>query len=308
MGIEDGALDLRPPQIDPHGDDSQDLSTGQTVSPEVPFTDVILLHTHEDAYQRYQSIANDLSASLEDKVSKHVHDFALHLWRIPADMIDEAFYKKFVRSADAAALYYKAKRFVAATTKSADEIRRCMSRTMDRVMANSDPNLKVYRTKLRTHYTLLLKSHALLSGCLDVDAAAAFRALESVTITDAVMREQLTSLKAAMDPGEQTQLYKMLELKDTASDFVYFRKVFACAFGFTVERKHDDKRTRAWHQIDIKQDWLRDMVRTYEPACMSVDRESESVMFPGPRFKTCQISDVPLPLRGLDAIFWSTDT
>lgn len=57
----------------------------------------------------------------------------------------------------------------------------------------------------------------------------------------------------------------------TASQYVLFRKILSCAFGFVAERKNDDKRLRAWHHIDVKQDWLRAVKDAYAPACLSAD-------------------------------------
>lgn len=50
-----------------------------------------------------------------------------------------------------------------------------------------------------------------------------------------------------------------------------FRKVMSFAFGFGVERRDDDKRCKAWHEIVVKLDWLRAVQAAYSPRCLAKD-------------------------------------
>jgi Origin of replication binding protein len=255
--------------------DQDVLYEAAKLTTELPFEAVPVFARMDNGEAMYRTVSDNMERSSElDKAGKVLHDYATKMWRIPPEKIDETFYSKYVRSTDASALFYKAKRFFAMATKSSVEIRGAMSRVMDSVMANNDPNIKVYRTKLKTHYTVLLTAKDLLAGCLPADEFERLCALENVAVTDAVMCDQLARLKAAMDPVELKQFYKVLDLKETASSFVLFRKILASAFGFVAERKNDDKRKKAWHHIDVKVDWLRAMKLEYEPACL---KEEEPV-------------------------------
>ena len=248
---------------------------------DVAFEDVPIFAAMEDGHVLYQAVSANMESSGEaDKAGKVLHDYAFKMWRIPVDKIDEDFYLRFVRAPDASATYFKAKRFVAMTTKSVLDIRRTMSYMMDNVMATEDPNLKVFRTKIRAHYALLLKSHELVTGCLSCAEFEAFASLEDVTISDDTMREQLLRLTAAMDPGELAHFYRVLDLKDTVKPFVLFRKIMATAFGFRVERRNDDRRCRGWSSIDVRQDWLRDARDAYAPEVLSADEPVDRPLVP----------------------------
>lgn len=105
-------------------------------------------------------------------------------------------------------------------------------------------------------------------SCLTPAQLASLKALEHVTVTDSIMCGAIDQLKAAMEPGELKSFLKALELKDTATTFVTFRKIFMTAFGFHVERQNPGKLTKAWHFVDVKPDWLALMKQKYAPACL----------------------------------------
>lgn len=254
-----------------------------------PFADVPVFATMERGEAMYAAVAANMErASDTDKAGKVLHDYAMRKYHVDPDKIDERFYNNYVRSPDASNLFYRAKRFALATNKTPDEIRATMSRVMEGIMAASDPNIKVYRTKLKTHYTLLIKAQELIHGCLARSTdAAKFGALQNVTITDATMCEQVSKMKDAMDASELKQLFKVLDLKDKATTFVFFRKMMAMAFGFGLERHNTGKLTKAWHFIDIKQDWLRDLKDSYSPAVLDAAAEYEPAVqahLKAPRF------------------------
>jgi Origin of replication binding protein len=256
------------------------------VTNDVKFEDIPIFALMEHGDARYRAVADNMErASDADKAGKVLHDYAIRMWGVPPEKIDESFYSDHVKPADASVAFFKAKRLMTMQTQSATEISHAMSRAMDAVMATSDANIKVYRTKLKTHYTLLLKGQELVQGCLTESEAARFRAFEDVTITDATMCERLAALKASMDAADLKQFFKILDLKSTATPFVQFRKILVCAFGVAVERQNDDKRLKAWHSIDIKLDRYRDMKQAYSPSCLEVDQPDDTVVFSGPRFR-----------------------
>jgi hypothetical protein len=255
---------------------------------ELPFDDVPVFATMERGEAMYAAVAANMErASDTDKAGKVLHDYAMRKYQIDPKKIDERFYDSQVRSADAPNHFHRAKCFALAMKKTPDEIRAMMSRALEGITATPGVSIKVHRAKLKSHYTLLLKAQELIQGCIPSEQdAAKFSALQNVTITDATMCEQVSKMKDSMDASELKQLYKVLDLKDKATTFVFFRKMMAMAFGFGLERHNTGKLTKAWHFIDIKQDWLRDLKNSYSPAVLDAVAEYEQVQAPlkAPRF------------------------
>jgi Origin of replication binding protein len=272
-----------------HELDMDVLQEAGSVSNDVAFADVPVFATMERGEAMYAAVAANMErASDTDKAGKVLHDYAMRKYQIDPAKIDERFYTDFVRKPDASALFFRAKRFALAVHKTPDEIRRTMSNVMDGVMSAADPNIKVYRTKLKAHYALLLKAQELIRGCLPCGPESEkFGALENVTITDETMCDKIALLKDSMDMSETKQFYKVLDLKESATTFVLFRKIMAQAFGFVVERQNDSKKTKAWHFIDIKQGWLRDLKELYSPTVLDAATEYEPAVhapLKAPRF------------------------
>ena len=264
---------------------------------DVPFAAVEILCKLPDGDAQYRAIADNMErAAPADKAAKMLHDYAARMWCVPPDKIDENFYKKYVKAPDASTLFYRARRFMLMTTKTHGEIRRMMSRMMDGIMALNDPNIKSYHTKMKAHFTMLLKGYELLHACLGTEDLQRIRDLQNVVVGDATMCQQVAKMRAEMSPEELKHFHKVFELKETSTAMITFKKIVHTAFDIVSERQHDNKRTNAWHFINVKLDSLRNMKAAYEPACLDpAMRRTTTGVFTSdpPTLHQCVFAHVP---------------
>jgi hypothetical protein len=84
-----------------------------------------------------------------------LYDCEHAIWGVKANLVDETFYKSLVMSAGAFEYYFHVKRFLS-LKQHPEENRNRMRAKINEIMHMSDKNLELYKSKSKTHYSLLI--------------------------------------------------------------------------------------------------------------------------------------------------------
>ena len=236
-----------------------------------PFASLENLALTPEGRYRYEML-NEAQTPLSehDRAEKFMYEIAIQMWKIPADKLDEAFYKELVAHRDAKDLYYRAKRFVMMSTHNILFHRQRLRDKLQAIMCSDDSNIQLYKTKLREHYTKLISGQTLLSDILSDDQQACLRKWQPVTLSMNAIDSSYTRFLDQLEPVEKKTMMKIFEISDTTASFIAVRKIASLAFGMEIRRASKSCRLAGFKVIHMDTSWLASLKARFEPALLSL--------------------------------------
>jgi hypothetical protein len=235
-----------------------------------PFEDLENLALSVDGRRRYRLLGH-ANASMSDveRAEKLLYELAVNMWKVAAVKIDKAFYDDAVATKDAFEVFYRAKRFVLMSTQNVVSHRQQLRERMDAIIGSDDPNIQVYKTKLKQFYTKLISGHALIAAVMTPQQRATLRQLDSVTLEAPAIELAYTAFRDSLEPDEKRTMLKLFELTETTGSFIAARKMVHLAFGVDMQRKSKRATLAAYKVVEVNVNNLRRMRELYEPALLA---------------------------------------
>jgi Origin of replication binding protein len=263
VSIEDLPLDAS------HDLDIATLATCGKMTAFPPFDDLEILALSADGRRRY-GLMGHANASLSDveRAEKLLHELAVNMWKVDAIKIDKAFYDDFVATKDAFETFYRAKRFVLMSTQNAVSHRQQLRDKMDAIIGGEDPNIVVYKTKLKQFYTKLISGHALIAAIMTPQQRATLRQLDPVTLEAPSIELAYTAFRDSLESDEKKAMLKLFELTETTGSFIAARKIVHMAFGIDMQRKSKRCTLAAYKVVEVNVEDLRRTRELYQPALL----------------------------------------
>jgi hypothetical protein len=229
---------------------------------EIPdFSQVPLLDA--EAYDMLKPTAE--SASPEQLAGLRLYEFMTNTWGVRPQLVDAAFYSKYVMASNAHDVYFQTKRFNALCMFSLTDNRARYACQLHQMLALDDYNLELYRTRTRNFFETLLSGQALLIALLDLKDRDTLCTLGSVQLHADVLDTRFNKYWSALPPAVAARTRKMFKLINNKGAYYTVKKVLDHAFGVSLCRGNKNADRPAFKQLTVQNSGMKAMVERYRP-------------------------------------------
>lgn len=222
---------------------------------DIPFEDVPVFVNMVGGEAIYQKVACNMKRASEvEKAGKALHDYAIKMWRIPLENIDECFYVNHVKAADASSTFHKARRFVAAMDSTLDAKTTTVAECCQ-PHELFDGDRTVYAMKLVVGQTFL-------NSIADATSLAALRSLQKISVEEDACMSAYKNIVDGLSPEEKPKFTRIFDFKGTTGCMAA-KKILGDCFGMDATRRDPKSDRRHYHTIVLSHPTPKIMAEKY---------------------------------------------